>query len=71
MGEGTNERGHFGVRMCLSAWLLGALMAVPAYGDPDPFEGINRPVQTLNDGLDKMLLRPAAKTYQTVLPGFV
>lgn len=42
------------------------------YSDPrDPLESVNRVVWDFNwDILDKYLLRPAAKTYVTVLPGF-
>jgi phospholipid-binding lipoprotein MlaA len=34
----------------------------------DPLEPFNRAMYAVNDGLDTVLLRPAAKVYQTVLP---
>ncbi|GGF74812.1 MlaA family lipoprotein [Alteromonas lipolytica] len=45
---------------------------VQDYSDPrDPLESVNRVVWDFNwDILDKYLLRPAAKTYVAVMPGF-
>ena len=37
----------------------------------DPLEPLNRAVYQLNDGLDKVLLKPVATVYKTVLPQFV
>lgn len=37
----------------------------------DPWEGVNRPIFAFNDGLDRVLLRPLAKGYEFVFPGFV
>ena len=34
----------------------------------DPFEGLNRAVFDLNDGIDKVIIRPVAQGYETVLP---
>ncbi len=39
-----------------------------APGHYDPLEKVNRGVFKFNSGLDKILLRPVAKGYQTVLP---
>ncbi len=36
--------------------------------NPDPLEGINRPMFALNDTLDKYLTRPVAKGYSFVMP---
>jgi len=36
--------------------------------NPDPFEKMNRALFTFNDGLDRFLLRPAAKGYDWLLP---
>jgi phospholipid-binding lipoprotein MlaA len=36
--------------------------------DPDPWEGVNRPIFAFNRGLDKVLIRPAARAYDSVLP---
>ena len=36
----------------------------------DPYEGFNRKVFAFNDGLDKAVLKPVAKGYETVLPQF-
>ncbi|RYF62869.1 MAG: VacJ family lipoprotein [Comamonadaceae bacterium] len=38
---------------------------------PDPFEPYNRVVYRFNDGLDRAVLRPVARTYRDVLPSFV
>jgi phospholipid-binding lipoprotein MlaA len=37
----------------------------------DPWEGLNRATFSFNEGVDKVLLVPAAKGYQAVTPGFV
>jgi phospholipid-binding lipoprotein MlaA len=37
----------------------------------DPIEGFNRAVFAFNEGLDTVLIRPVAKGYETLLPGFV
>jgi phospholipid-binding lipoprotein MlaA len=40
--------------------------------DPqDPFERFNRASEAFNDGLDKAVLKPVAKAYKKVAPGFV
>ena len=36
--------------------------------DGDPFEGINRSIFSFNQTLDRFLLRPVAKGYDTVAP---
>lgn len=38
--------------------------------NPDPLEAINRPLFALNNTFDKYLLRPVAKGYDWVMPGF-
>ncbi|MBP7336839.1 VacJ family lipoprotein [Niveispirillum sp.] len=42
--------------------------AGPAEDVNDPFEPVNRAVFWVNEGLDVVLIRPAAKVYRTVLP---
>lgn len=37
----------------------------------DPLEGFNRAMFSFNEGLDKLILKPAAEAYQTAMPGFV
>lgn len=40
-------------------------------GDPrDPLEPMNRAVHDFNEGLDRVVLKPVATGYQTVMPGF-
>lgn len=58
--------------------LLPTLLALPlslggcaANGDPrDPLEPMNRAIHSFNEGFDRALLKPAAQTYETVMPGF-
>ena len=46
--------------------------SAPEDRDPaDPWEPMNRGVYEVNDALDRSLLKPAAKGYRKVLPGFV
>ena len=44
--------------------------AQEAERNPDPLEAINRPLFELNNKLDKYFLRPVAKGYDWVMPGF-
>ena len=37
----------------------------------DPLEGYNRAIYSFNEGLDEVILKPAANSYKTVLPEFV
>ena len=37
----------------------------------DPWEPMNRRIHNFNDGLDRITLRPLAKGYEAVMPGFV
>jgi phospholipid-binding lipoprotein MlaA len=54
----------------LSLVFLGGC-ASTAKNPRDPLEPLNRVVYKLNDGLDKVILKPAATVYKTVLPQFV
>jgi phospholipid-binding lipoprotein MlaA len=64
-----------GLAMKLLRPLLGLfclLVLTPAMAedavDPDPWERLNRPIFEFNERLDKLLLKPAAKGYQFVMP---
>ena len=39
-----------------------------AHRASDPFEGVNRSIYSFNRGADRLILRPAARAYDTVLP---
>ena len=54
----------------LSLIFLGGC-ASTAKNPRDPLEPINRAVYQINDGLDKVVLKPVATVYKTVLPQFV
>lgn len=43
----------------------------PTKDERDPMEGWNRNVQAFNDRLDDYVMKPVAKGYKKVLPGFV
>ena len=63
-------------RLAATALLLLTLSACATTStqtaDPrDPFEPINRVSYAVNDGLDRALVKPAAKAYKTVMPQFV
>jgi len=67
---------HPFARLSVALLLLSALSACATTGtratDPrDPFEPINRVSYAVNDGLDRALVKPAAKVYKTVMPQFV
>ncbi|MBM4191677.1 MAG: VacJ family lipoprotein [Gammaproteobacteria bacterium] len=75
--RGSHVRNHgYMLRAVLALNLLGFLSAcattVTRAADPrDPFEPISRVSFTVNDGLDRALVRPAAKAYRAVTPKFV
>lgn len=52
--------------------LFCLLLLAPALAqdvvDPDPWEGLNRPIFEFNERLDQYLLKPTAKGYQAVMP---
>ena len=56
----------------VKTWLLGLLLLVTsgsfAAGTSDPFEGLNRKTQSLNDFADKNFVRPVASGYTKVVP---
>ena len=37
----------------------------------DPLEPLNRAIYKVNDGLDKVIMKPVATAYKAVLPQFV
>jgi phospholipid-binding lipoprotein MlaA len=57
------------VALLVALTLLGGCAST---GNPrDPFEPLNRGIYHFNDGVDTVLLRPAAEVYRGVLPQFV
>ena len=53
----------------ISAMLLGGCATT---GDPrDPLEPLNRGIYQFNDGVDRILFKPAAEIYRAVLPQIV
>ncbi|MGA1384986.1 MAG: MlaA family lipoprotein, partial [Steroidobacteraceae bacterium] len=50
---------------------LSACATTQTADSRDPFEPINRVSYAVNDGLDRALVKPAAKAYKTVMPQFV
>lgn len=58
-------------RALLGSLLASACLAGPmAVGEDDPFEGLNRKMLALNYGIDTAFIKPLAKVYVTVVPGF-
>ncbi|MFT7224002.1 MAG: phospholipid-binding lipoprotein MlaA [Cellvibrionaceae bacterium] len=60
----------------LNLLLLTACASVPSnevsnVKQKDPLEGLNRVVFKFNDGIDSLLLKPAAKAYRAVTPNIV
>ena len=61
-------------RMALTISAFGFMSAcatVPAGQVNDPLEPFNRVMYGFNDGLDTLLIKPAATVYKAVVPGFV
>ena len=57
--------------------VLASLLAAGCASSPgrttnnDPYEGFNRGVYKFNDTLDRAALKPVAKGYRKITPGFV
>jgi phospholipid-binding lipoprotein MlaA len=62
---------HAAVAVVLAlAFAAGAARAADTPpGVRDPFERLNRATYAFNDALDRMLAKPAARTYKAVVPG--
>jgi phospholipid-binding lipoprotein MlaA len=52
----------------LSFTLLSGCATTGAVDQRDPIEGLNRAIYKFNDGVDRAILKPIAKGYQTVMP---
>lgn len=66
--------GWIGIANLAAVLLLGVLSGcatVPSPVAQDPLEGFNRRMFDLNDGLDQVILKPAATVYKTLVPGLV
>ena len=58
--------------LCASTILLGACASDGGSKDPkDPYENLNRKIYAVNDVVDRATLKPLAKGYRKVLPGFM
>lgn len=59
-------------RVCASCLVAGAIfLAAPALADEavrDPFEGFNRAMFSVNEGLDAVIIKPVAQAYDFVAP---
>jgi phospholipid-binding lipoprotein MlaA len=51
--------------------LFGACVSTPNAAESDPWESVNRGIYTFNDRVDRVTLKPVAKGYRKVLPGFM
>jgi phospholipid-binding lipoprotein MlaA len=55
----------------LTPLLALQLAGCASNGDPrDPLEPMNRAIHDFNEGLDRVVMKPVATGYQTVMPGF-
>jgi len=63
---------HTPLRWLIAATLLASLLgSAPVAAEiRDPWEGVNRKIFGVNDFLDRRILRPVAKGYTRVVPGF-
>ena len=58
-----------GLAIAVAAVLAGCAAAPPAEGINDPYEPQNRNAHAFNVGLDRVILRPTANAYGTIVPG--
>lgn len=61
----------FNLKIALTLLLFLNLSACTFRNKTDPFEGLNRGVFLLNKAADRVVLRPVARIYQTIIPCFV
>lgn len=55
-----------------AALALQFLGGCASTGNPhDPFEGLNRGIYKFNDGVDHLVVKPAAEVYRDVVPAFI
>ena len=70
-----SKRGVFNLRGLLIVPLLmvfsGCASTQYVGNERDPWQGFNRSMYSFNDGLDRAILKPAAKGYQAITPDFV
>ena len=70
-----SKRGKFNLRivfvMLLILFFSGCASTQYVDNERDPWQGFNRSVYSFNDGLDRAVLKPAAKGYQAITPDFV
>ena len=57
-----------GICLALALLLLHGCATVASPDPRDPMESFNRSMFNFNDGLDRVVLKPVAQTYQAVLP---
>ncbi len=72
--SGVVNRARTGLRRVAAAAALFSAVGcatVPAGTVNDPYESFNRSIFSINEGLDKVLLKPAATVYRAVTPDFV
>ncbi|WP_031432911.1 MlaA family lipoprotein [Methylomarinum vadi] len=58
------------VGMILLFFIGGCATTAEIHDPKDPWEGWNRKVQSFNDDLDDYVMKPVAKGYRWVMPGF-
>ena len=69
IGRGFGRSVRFGLPVSVCAVMLAACGPAPmASGVNDPNEARNREIHEFNRGVDKVLLRPTANTYSSILP---
>jgi len=60
----------FGLFLLLGA-CAGSGSQPDAAATVDPWEGLNRPIDSFNNGVDKVLIKPVAKGYEFIVPKFM
>ncbi len=53
------------------SWIMTGCATPPTHDKADPFENFNRGVFAINDGIDKIVLKPVAETYTTLMPELI
>lgn len=64
--SGKSRRVGVALVVCGVALISGC--AAPGVNTKDPYEGFNRAMFSVNEGLDRAVAKPLAKTYDTVAP---
>jgi len=67
----NKQKPHTLSLFCISLILLSGCSQIEKPSASDPWEGVNRNIQSFNDDLDAAIMQPVAKSYRAITPKLV